>query len=216
LISALLWLYADLHRYEHVFVPLWNSAVLLCFLLVVEKLVSHLQGWLENEKVEARTDRLTMLPNLLGFTEQAEKLFGLSARHNRHISLVYLDVDNFRQLNEKFGQREGDDLLRKVGKKIASSLRASDVAGRIGKDVFTIALPETDESGARAMVNTLRMTLMQEMESNSWPASFSMGVASFNSPRANLDDAIRVADSLMYQAKQNGKNGAVFGSYPAA
>ena len=169
---------------------------------------------LDIEKLQARTDDLTGLLNVRGFTEQAEKLFGVSARHNRNITLACMDLDDLRGVNEKSGQKEGDELLRVVGNKIAASLRASDVAGRMGGDEFAILLPETDEEGARSMFDTFRITLLQEMEKNGWPVSFSMGVVSCNSPRANLDDAVRIADSLLYQAKTGGKNASCFASYP--
>ena len=217
-LSAALWLIMDdvifQHPYANAFAPYWNAAVRLCVFLIAGELLNHLKIHLNNEKLQARTDDLTGLLNARGFTEQAEKLFGVSARHNRNITLACIDLDNFRKVNEQSGQKEGDELLRAVGSKIAASLRASDVAGRMGGDEFAIVLPETDEAGARSMFDTFRITMQQEMEKNNWPVSFSMGVVSYNSPRANPDDAIRIADSLLYQAKTGGKNATCFASYP--
>lgn len=218
MLSAVLWLIIDDvifdHPYANAFAPYWNGGVRLCAFLVTEELINRLKIHLDIEKLQARTDDLTGLLNVRGFTEQAEKLFGVSARHNRNITLACMDLDDLRGVNEKSGQKEGDELLRVVGSKIAASLRASDVAGRMGGDEFAILLPETDEAGARSMFDTFGITLRQEMEKNGWPVSFSMGVVSWNSPRANLDDAIRIADSLLYQAKTGGKNAARFASYP--
>ncbi len=214
--SVILCLFIGILAFDHHYIntpaPYWNAVDHLGFFLITGELLNYLKIHLGIEKLLTRTDDLTGLFNVRGFTEHVEKLFGVAARHNRHISLIYVDLDNFKQMNEQFGKATGDGLLRVVGGKIASSLRASDVAGRMGSDEIAIVLPETDESGARAMVDTLRLTLLQEMERNHWPVSFSMGVVSFNSPRANLDDAIRIAESLVYQAKAGGSNTAVFGN----
>ncbi len=218
LLSAALWLIMDdvifHHPYANAFAPYWNAAVRLGGFLVAEELLNRLKIHLNIEKLLARSDDLTGLLNVRGFTEQAEKMFGVSARHNRHITLACIDLDNFRKVNEQYGQKEGDELLRVVGNKIAASLRASDVAGRMGGDEFAILLPETNEAGARSMFDTFRITMQQEMEKNNWPVSFSIGVVSYNSPRANLDDATRFADSLLYRVKKGGKNAACFASYP--
>ena len=220
LLSAALWLIIDdaifEHPYANVFAPYWNAAVRLCMFLLTGELLHRLKMHLNAERMLARTDDLTGLLNVRGFTEQAEKLFGVSARHNRNITLACVDLDNFRNVNEQSGQKEGDELLRVLGEKISSSLRASDVAGRMGGDEFAILLPETDETGARSMFDAFRAALLQEMQKNNWPVSFSMGVVSCNSPRANLDDAIRIADSLLYKAKTGGKNTDCFASYPPA
>lgn len=216
--AAILWLLIDILFFDHPCMnppsPYWNAVIRMCFFLITVQIFSYLKIHFDIGKLQARTDDLTRLLNVRGFAEHAEKLFGVAARHNRHISLIYIDLDDFRKMNERFGKGEGDKLLQVVGVKIASSLRASDVAGRMGSDEFAIVLPETDESGARAMVDTFRPTLLQEMEKNHWPVSFSMGVVTFNSPRASLDDAIKIADSLMHQAKENGKDNIVFGTYP--
>ena len=216
--STLLWLPIETLFFDHHYInpssPCWNALIRMCFFLITVEIFSYLKIHSGIEKLQARTDDLTRLLNARGFAEHAEKLFGVAARHNRYISLIYIDLDNFRKMNMQFGRPVGDKLLQVVGGKIASSLRASDVAGRMDSDEFAIVLPETDESGARAMVDTFRLTLLQEMEKNHWPVSFSMGVVTFNSPRANLDDAIKIADSLMHRAKENGKDNIVFGTCP--
>ncbi len=218
ILSAAIWLTMDVpvfqHHYENPYAPYWNAAVRLGFFLITEELLNYLKRHLEIERRQARTDDLTGLLNVRGFTEQAEKLFGVSARHNRNITLACLDVDDFGKVKEKFGQKVGDELLRVVGRKIAASLRASDVAGRMGKDEFAILLPETDEAGAKSMFETFRLALSQEMERNGWPVGFSLGVVSCNSPRASLEDAVKTADSLLYQAKSGGKNAVRFSNCP--
>ena len=158
----------------------------------------------------SRTDNLTGLLNVRGFTEQAEKLFILAARHKRPVTLAYIDLDNFKQVNDKLGHSEGDKALRVVSEQFLSSLRATDVAGRFGGDEFAILLPETDEVGAKSIFNKLRSELIQETQKHNWPIGFSMGVVSFDSPAFHLDEAIRIADSLMYQVKSSGKNHIVF------
>ncbi len=218
ILSAAIWLTIDVpvfqHHYENPYAPYWNAAVRLGFFLVAEELLSYLKMHLEIEKRQARTDDLTGLLNVRGFTEQAEKIFGVSARHNRNITLACLDVDDFGKMHERFGRKECDELLRVVGRKIAASLRASDIAGRMGEDEFAILLPETDESGAKSMFENFRIALSREMEKHGWPVGFSLGVVSCNSPRANLEDAVKIADSLLYQSKADGMHEVRFANCP--
>ncbi len=164
----------------------------------------------------SRTDSLTGLPNVRGFTEHAEKNFVLAERHHRKIALAYIDVNDFKKVNDELGHGEGNKVLRVIGNNILGSLRASDVAGRLGGDEFVILFPETDEAGARTVCDTLNKNFMLEIQKHTWPISLSIGVACFDSPRLSLDEAIKIADSLMYQVKRSGKNNILFQHYPAS
>ncbi len=218
-LCAIIWFAIDglffSHPYVNSVAPYWNFAVRLGVFLIMVALLNRLRVQLDIEKALSRTDALTKLLNARGFAEQAEKLFNVAARHGRHITLAYIDLDDFKRVNEVSGRREGDKVLRVVGERICSSLRVSDVAGRVGGDEFAIVLPETDEAGAKVALDTFRNVLLQKMKTYGWPIKFSIGVATFNSTRANLEDAIRTADSLMYQVKTGGKNNIAFATYPA-
>lgn len=216
---AIIWFLIDTIFSGHVYInpaaPYWNTAARLGFFLIIEGLLNQLKIHLAIEKEMARTDIMTGLLNVRGFTLQAENLFGLAARHNRSVVLAYMDLDNFKKVNDEFGHSEGDRVLQVVGEKILSSLRVTDVAARLGGDEFAIILPETDEMGAKAVFDKLRGDLLHEMQKYNWPIGFSIGVVSFDAPVNNLDEAIRIADSLMYQVKKGGKNSVIFEHYPA-
>lgn len=215
-ISAFAWLLVDSNSriYINPVAPYWNALVRLGMFLVAEELLDQLRIRLGIEKTLSRTDNLTGLLNARGFFEQAEILFGLAARHNRPITLAYLDLDNFKKVNDELGHSEGDKVLRAVGDTIQSSLRATDLAGRLGGDEFGVVLPESDEAGARSVFDTLRATLLLESQKNHWPTSLSIGVIAFAAPSPSLAHAIEIADSLMYQVKVRGKNNIIFEQYP--
>lgn len=93
-------------------------------------------------------------------------------------------------------------------------MRKTDLASRLGGDEFAIALPETNETGAQVFFSKIRGNLALVMKKNNWPVGFSIGVISFDLPPANFDEAVRLADALMYQVKKNGKNNILFAHYP--
>lgn len=216
LLSAFLWFVIDyaLHQYSNPVAPYWNALVRLGFFLIVEGLLNHLSIQLGKEKQLSRTDTMTGLLNVRGFYELAEQLFGVAVRHSRPIVLAYLDLDNFKQVNDQLGHSEGNKVLQAVGTKILASLRATDVAGRMGGDEFAIVLPETELAGAQAVFETLRKNILAETQQKNWPISLSVGVISFSAPTSNIDDAIRIADALMYQVKASGKNNIFYQHYP--
>ena len=216
-LSAIMWFLNDYtgHTYINPIAPYWNASARLGFFLVTVALLNQLTIHLGVVKMLSRTDSLTGLLNVRGFTEQAEMLFGVAARHKRSVVLAYIDLDNFKKVNDELGHSEGDKVLQVVGGKFLTSLRATDVAGRMGGDEFAILLPETDEAGAMFMFDTLGAHLLDEMKKHNWPISFSIGVVSFDSPPSNLDEAIRIADALMYRVKYSGKNNIVFEHFPA-
>jgi diguanylate cyclase (GGDEF)-like protein len=216
IVSAFMWFVNDYtgRSYINPIAPYWNAFARLGFFLITVTLLNQLSIHLLIVKKLSKTDSLTGLLNIRGFTEQAEKLFGVAARHTRSVVLAYIDLDNFKKVNDLLGHSEGDKVLQVVGKKFMTSLRATDVAGRMGGDEFAIVLPETDEAGSKFMFETLKAHLMDEMKSHNWPISFSIGVVSFDSPPSDLDEAIKIADALMYRVKATGKNNILFEHFP--
>ena len=196
------------------FAPYWNSAIRLGLFLTTAQLLAHLKAHLSNEKYLSRTDDLTGVLNGRGFTELADKMFELSERHGRSTTLAYIDLDNFKHVNDTLGHSEGDKVLKVIGEVFLSTIRKTDVAGRLGGDEFAIVLPETDESGAKLMLDKLRIELVKAMQLNNWAISFSIGVVSFNLPPYDLNEAIKVGDALMYRVKQGGKNNTLYENFP--
>jgi diguanylate cyclase (GGDEF)-like protein len=195
-------------------IPFWNTSVRLALFLIATQFLTLLKSQSNIEKNLSRTDGLTGVMNGRGFAEAAEMMFELASRHGRPTTIAYIDLDDFKQVNDQHGHREGDKVLQTIGEILLKSVRKTEVAGRLGGDEFAIALPETNETGAQAVFNKLRTNLAQAMQEHNWPVGFSIGVISFDLPPANFDEAVRLADALMYKVKKSGKNNILFEHYP--
>lgn len=217
-LSAFIWFRIDTgisnHPYSHPLIPYWNTGVRLGLFLIATQFLALLKFQSNIERNLSRTDGLTGLMNGRGFAEAAEKMFGLASRHGRPTTLAYIDLDDFKQVNDQYGHSEGNKVLQTVGEIFLKSVRKTELAGRLGGDEFVIALPETNETGAHAVFSKLRNNLALAMKKNNWPVGFSIGVISFDLPPANFDEAVRLADTLMYKVKKHGKNNILFEHYP--
>jgi diguanylate cyclase (GGDEF)-like protein len=218
LLSALIWHLIDsvfaAHPYSHPLIPYWNTGVRLGLFVITTLFLTQLKSQLNSEQNLSRTDSLTGVMNGRGFAEAAEKIFELGARHGRPTCLAYIDLDDFKKVNDQRGHSVGDSVLQTVGEVLLRSVRKTDVACRLGGDEFAIALPETSEAGAKSAFKKLRKNLAQAMQEHNWPVSFSIGVIAFDLPPTNFDEAIKLADALMYIVKKTGKNNIIFEHYP--
>lgn len=170
-------------------------------------LVVHLREAHGRALVQARFDVLTGLKNNLGFNECASKELSRMKRYQRLLGALYLDVDNFKQVNDVHGHMAGDRALKTVADAMRASIRAVDVAARIGGDEFIVLLPETDYDGLKRVAARIRATL----SSMSWgELSCSIGGLVFKDPPHNVDTLIHAADELMYEAKTHGKAQSAF------
>lgn len=164
------------------------------------------------------TDRLTGLKNRTFFERELEHALqairAAGEGHHRHggeplreISIIFIDLDNFKQVNDMHGHLEGDSVLQKFAKVLSESVRGADVVARFGGDEFYVLLPRTSESNAAAVAEKIRANLEKSAELSSAGVSASLGVAtagSINTPDA--EELIRRADAAAVAAKQAGKN----------
>ena len=120
--------------------------------------------------------------------------------------MAYIDLDNFKAINDRLGHTVGDTLLITVTKTIASNIRSSDILSRFGGDEYVILLPETPTDAAAAFLEKIHFQLNQAMTANNWPVSFSIGAATYPKAPPRLDEVIKKADMLMYEVKHSGKN----------
>jgi diguanylate cyclase (GGDEF)-like protein len=153
----------------------------------------------------ARTDPLTGAANARTFYETTAVEAGRARRAGRPLTLAYLDLDNFNQLNDGLGHAAGDQALVHLVAVIRLHLRASDLLARLGGDEFALLLPEAGTDGAVALLARLQEKLAVEMAARGWPVSVSIGVVSYLRPPADVDRMIQRADALMYRAKRRGK-----------
>ena len=186
----------------------WNFSVRGATLVTVALLVNRLEMALAHELELARTDPLTQVPNLRSFRELAERELARAQRNKSPLTLVFMDLDNFKVVNDELGHGKGDELLQSVGKLLRAETRTTDLVGRLGGDEFALLMPDTDQTTAGIVIDRVRDGLARELRDANLPAevSFSIGMVTSATPGDSLDALILVADQLMYSAKRAGKN----------
>jgi diguanylate cyclase (GGDEF)-like protein len=167
---------------------------------------SRLKSLLGKEQELARIDPLTNVPNRRAFYEALDRERVRSLRYHRPLTIAYVDLDNFKKVNDSLGHAVGDELLLQVAAGLSRNLRASDYVGRLGGDEFAVLLPETDAAAAKLVLGKLRLRLLEEMKAHGWQVTFSIGAATFLDPPDSLDVIIRMADETMYAIKAHGKD----------
>jgi diguanylate cyclase (GGDEF)-like protein len=204
------WLSADYFAtvaYSHPLVPYWNTIVMLGIFLIFTYITAEFREMLDREKKMSRTDILTAAANRRHFFELAEMEIKRSSRYRRPFTVAYIDLDDFKYVNDHFGHSVGDELLRCVSNTISQNVRVTDVFARLGGDEFVVMLPESDDHAAiRNLVNKLQEKLLFAMKEKQWPITFSIGVIIFVKPPATVDEMINLPDELMYSIKRSGKN----------
>ncbi len=203
--SALSWLTADLliiDQFTYEFAPFVNSgARLMIFLFII-----YLISCLKNQEELALRDHLTGLLNRRAFFSMAGTEIKRMRRFLKSLSIAYIDLDNFKDVNDSCGHSEGDALLKHIAGKLSSSGREIDIMARIGGDEFAILFLETDETTAQTVIKKLKRNLFQTSSRHGWPITCSIGLVTFNRPPLDIDELISTADSQMYLAKNEGKN----------
>jgi diguanylate cyclase (GGDEF)-like protein len=185
-----------------------NGLVIAVTFLTISLLLSEIRRRLEWEKTLSRSDALTGVANGRLFFERAAEEIDRSRRYGHPLSVAFIDLDDFKRVNDELGHAAGDDLLRRAAEAIRDAVRASDLVARIGGDEFAVLFVETGVEAVEAG-EKLRRAVSSAMNSGGWAVTASVGVVSFVDPPERVDDLLRAADELMYEAKDRGKNAAV-------
>jgi diguanylate cyclase (GGDEF)-like protein len=196
--------------YLHPAIVTWNAVIQLGFFLITSVLLDALHSHLDVTLTVARTDKVTGIANRHAFWEQLQYVMALSCREGRPFTLAYLDLDDFKRVNDTLGHDAGDRVLHAVAKVLSESVRRTDEVGRIGGDEFAILLPDTDERGARSLIETLQNALGKLGTEGEGGVTCSIGAVTFHQLYGDVGEAVRSADSLMYRVKRLGKNGVLF------
>jgi len=186
-------------------VKLWNFAVELGVYLSQATLLSVLLARMEREGRLARTDEVTRLANRRAFEEAADHELERARRQGRPVTVAYLDVDDFKRLNDRLGHAAGDEVLAAVGATLRRGTRRLDTAARLGGDEFGLLLPDTSSSAAAALLERLRSDLRVALGSPSGPVTLSIGSVTFETLPASVAEMVASADAAMYRAKRAGK-----------
>jgi diguanylate cyclase (GGDEF)-like protein len=188
----------------------WNLGVQLGVFLALVALLAALKNRLEGEQLLARTDPLTLVANRRAFLELAAVEIERARRTGRPLTVAYLDCDDFKVINDRFGHAQGDALLTLVATTLRGGTRSMDVVARLGGDEFGLLLVDTDGPTAAALVDRLRTAVQASMAGRGWIMTLSVGACTFVAPPRSVDDMLLHADRLMYEAKRAGKDAARF------
>ena len=174
---------------------------------------------LARAKLLSETDDLTGLLNVRGFALAANRLFAQAARHGRATSVLMIDSDHLKSVNDGYGHAAGNRMLRHLAESIQAELRFTDIAARYGGDEFIVLLPDTPAKGAMEVAERIRNRIAGSplaMDSKSLATSVSIGIACYPEDGATLDALAAHADGALYSAKQDGRNRTVkFRAAPA-
>jgi diguanylate cyclase len=178
------------------------------------ELMKSLQRTLDDARRDALTDGLTSLANRRHFDETMQTLAGKAMNDDIDLSLILLDIDHFKRINDTFGHPVGDQVLQLVAATVRNNLRPTDFAARYGGEEFAVLLPNTSSEGAVTFGNRLREAfsshriVVRETRQPIGIVTVSAGVAAYN-PGESIAGWLKRADTALYAAKQGGRNRVV-------
>ena len=161
---------------------------------------------------QAQYDSLTQLPNRTLFMDRLDQGVKSAKRHNTTFALIFMDLDNFKMINDSMGHHIGDELLQVVSKRISALIRESDTFARLGGDEFTIILQDIHSREDVAVLATKIIQLFEEpfvIDAQEFSSSCSLGVSMYK-PGISAKDLLKYADIAMYKAKSMGRNNFQF------
>jgi diguanylate cyclase (GGDEF)-like protein len=197
--------------------PFWGEllallAPIILVAYITTMLSADIRYAVDKIKRVSDTDELTGLYNMRAFTMVLSRNFKQALRYSHKLSVVMLDCDNLKQVNDTHGHESGNRLLQHVARTIRSELRGSDVLARYGGDEFIALLPETEASGAREMGERIRRAIEMsrlDVHGTDVISTVSIGIAAFPDDGGSLEMILEKADKAMYYAKERGRNRVV-------
>ena len=186
-----------------------NAAIMLVAFVFVTILAAKHRTSLERERILSRTDSLTGLPNSRGFYEAAGAEVVRSGRYRHPVTLAYLDIDDFKEINDRFGHARGDELLVAVARALRSASRSSDLVGRLGGDEFVDPLSRDRTRCGRRGATEAPGASPGFLEGRRLACADGQHRCRFATPcrPRTSRPLVRQADALMYEVKTSGKNG---------
>ncbi len=174
----------------------------------MEDETENLRKCIEVERKKAYNDALTGIPNRMAFDERIDHELQRWQRYNNKLTLCLIDIDKFKNVNDTYGHKAGDIVLRTIAEKCASKVRKSDFFCRYGGEEFALILPETDLSAAITVAETIRESIEQcsfQYGEQSVSITISCGLAEVKG-KDSLDTVFKRADRALYKAKDSGRN----------
>ncbi|HZQ92021.1 MAG TPA: diguanylate cyclase [Terriglobales bacterium] len=187
-------------------VTYWNALARLGMFVFFVFIISELRALYERERHSSRVDALTRIPNRRAFLEALDTEKVRARRYGLPLTLAYIDLDHFKEVNDRLGHAAGDELLMAIARGMQENLRRADLVGRLGGDEFAALLPETAAEAATAVLDKLQAVLNNTMQDRRLPVTFSMGAVAFHPPPDSTEEMLQRADEAMYAAKAGGRD----------
>lgn len=185
----------------------YEQVILVTLLVIIIILFGLLLAYynLKLKKVSEK-DFLTNIYNRNKFYELAKKEEKFTKRYKYESSVLLLDIDHFKRINDKYGHGWGDQVLKKLASEISKNIRETDIFARWGGEEFVLLLPHTNKSGALKAAEKIRKIIGESQTKELKEITISIGVSKIDSENYDIDKAIMLADKAMYCAKENGRN----------
>jgi diguanylate cyclase (GGDEF)-like protein len=193
-------------RYDSLPVAVWNALVRLAVFSIVLYLLERQRQLVGSLQELAQHDELTGLANLRSFRETAAREVERSRRFGHALSLAYLDIDDFKDTNDRQGHEAGDRALISLASVALATVRSVDTVARLGGDEFVVLMPETGMADALPVARRLREGFSRATGGSETRLTCSVGLASFESAPDSVEEIVAAADTLLYEAKQAGKD----------
>ena len=161
----------------------------------------------------SRFDNLTGLYNRQSFDETLEREINRAKRHKKELSILFLDLDDFKEINDSFGHQTGDEVLKQVAKIVLNEKRSEDLAARYGGEEIVVIMPETSKVDSLGLGERIRQRVEEmriDLNGHTVKLTISGGLASFPENATDAESLLKCADNALYRAKGSGKNGISF------
>ncbi len=190
--------------------PIYNKNKEIIGIMGTSTDISEIQSLQHELELQATTDHLTGLFNRRHYFELAERTFSESKRHNKPFSVIMLDIDFFKEINDEYGHPIGDTIIQFISFLVHSSIRKEDVLARVGGEEFSILLPNTDIKSAELIAEKIRLNIDSNNATGDWSGKIhpkiSLGVASLTQDDINFHQIYTRSDKALYGSKCSGRN----------
>jgi len=193
--------------YPNLLIPAWNAVAGFLYYVFHALLLSTLIGQLRTIRSVSYKDPLTDAANWRYFEEYLGANLRELSRQAGKLAVAYLDIDDFKSLNDRWGHSVGDEVLKEVVRVAKGNIRANDMIARLGGDEFAILLTDIDYERSAEVLGRIKHELIAEMEKREWKVTFSMGATVFSDARLSIRQIMQEVDRAMYAVKNSGKDG---------
>ncbi|WP_043634313.1 GGDEF domain-containing protein [Desulfovibrio sp. TomC] len=211
------WAFSDIKlagEQSKVMAIVFNTTTRALTIFFVIVLMRKLRQTMQDEWDASRKDQLTGLYNRRYFYEISLKVLEIIRRQSLPVSIAFMDLDHFKEVNDSLGHSAGDALLQVVSKIMQAHFRAEDVLARLGGDEFAVIMPGIKAEDAISRLENLRSSILAAMREHRWPVTVSIGAAAFVTVKNSIDPMLAIADEAMYEAKRAGRDTIVLRTSP--